>query len=137
MAWRANSSHLVALVVIMFAMASEGILIWNVRGLNTTSHYDALGQLVSTERPSIVCIQETKLDVISLFDVIQLLGHGFDYSYHPAAQTRGGVLVAWRSSIWSTSSSSIQDFSVSVCLKHGCRRALVALGRLRPVQGLR
>jgi hypothetical protein len=119
MAWRANSSHLIALVVIMFAMASEGILIWNVRGLNTTSHYDALRQLVSTERPSIVCIQETKLDVISPFDVIQLLGHGFDYSYLPVVQTRGGVLVAWCSSVWSA--SSLQDFSVLDCLKHGCR----------------
>jgi exonuclease III len=87
-------------------MGSEGLLVWNVRGLNANSNCVTLRQLVSSERPSIVSLQETKLAVISSFDVIQLLGQGFDYTYLPATQTRGGILVTWRTSVWSAASSS-------------------------------
>jgi exonuclease III len=72
-------------------------LIWNIRGLNTVNHYDAVGELVVAQCPSLVCLQETKKVVISDFDVIQLLGAGFDYVYLPAIHTqgvKGGVLVA-------------------------------------------
>jgi hypothetical protein len=48
---------------------------------------------------SLVCLQETKLETISDYDVIQLVGTSFDYVYLPAVQTRGGILVAW----WSPS----------------------------------
>jgi hypothetical protein len=41
-----------------------------------------------------VCLQETKLETISDYDVIQLVGTSFDYVYLPAVQTRGGILVA-------------------------------------------
>lgn len=52
------------------------------------------------EHPSIVCVQETKLAVISDFDVMQCLGPGFDYFFLLAVQTRGGILLAWRSDTW-------------------------------------
>jgi hypothetical protein len=42
---------------------------------------------VATERLSLICIQETKIDVISDFDVIQLLGPGFEYIYLPTIHT--------------------------------------------------
>jgi exonuclease III len=54
-------------------MGTEGILVWNVCGFNANTHYDALMKLVASERPSIACLQETKLVAISSFDVIQLL----------------------------------------------------------------
>jgi hypothetical protein len=44
-----------------------------------------------------LCVQETKLAVLNDFDVIQCLGPGFDYFFHPAVQTRGGILLEWRS----------------------------------------
>jgi hypothetical protein len=73
---------------------------------------------VSSERPSDVCLQETKLPVISDFDLIQLLGPGFNYSYLPSEQTHGGILAAWHSDMWSASCASSQCYSVSVKLKH-------------------
>jgi hypothetical protein len=46
-------------------------------------------ELVAAEWPSLVCLQETKKAIISNFDVMQLLGTGFDYVYLPVVQTRG------------------------------------------------
>jgi hypothetical protein len=51
-------------------MGSENILIWNVRGLNAQSHHDAIRELVRAKHLSIVCFQETKLNVITDFDLI-------------------------------------------------------------------
>jgi exonuclease III len=68
----------------MFPMNSGNILIWNVRGLNSRACHDVDHELVTFEHPSIVCLQETKLDVISPYDLIQIVGSGFDYFYLPA-----------------------------------------------------
>jgi hypothetical protein len=51
-------------------------------------------ELVQSESASLICLQETKLYVIYNFDVIQILGPSFDYTYLPASNTRGGILVA-------------------------------------------
>jgi hypothetical protein len=75
-------------------MEAENILVWNVRGLHAGAHRNAVRDLVSAERLSVVCLQETKLDVISDYDVMQILGAGFQYVYLPGVHTRGGVLVA-------------------------------------------
>jgi exonuclease III len=96
-------------------MRSEGVLIWNIRGLNSKLHRDALRELVIAEKPSIVYLQETKLNVISNFDVVQLLGAGFDYAFLPAMDI--GILVAWHSAIRSASSKSALEFSVLVKLR--------------------
>jgi exonuclease III len=76
-------------------MDRQSFLVWNVRGLNTNAHRDAVRELVAAERPSIACLQETKLAVITPFYILQLLGHGLDYLYLPTNQTRGGILIAW------------------------------------------
>jgi exonuclease III len=102
----------------LFPMGLESILTWNVRGLKSRSHRDAICELVRAERPSIVCLQETKLSVISYFDVIQIIGVGFDYYFLPVVGTRRGILVAWRPSSWSVSSSSHRTYSVSIKIKH-------------------
>jgi exonuclease III len=99
-------------------MITDNILIWNVRGLNSRSHCDTVRELIRAERPSIVCLQETKLSVISEFDVIQIISVGFDYYYLSAVGTHGGILVAWRSSTWSVSLSSHRAFLVSIKIKH-------------------
>jgi exonuclease III len=99
-------------------MGSENILIWNVRGLNARSHQDVVCELVGAKRPSIVCFQETKLSLILDYDLAQIVGVGFDYCYLPAMGMRGGILVAWRSAVWSVSMSSRHMFSDSVSIKH-------------------
>jgi exonuclease III len=76
-------------------MSSGSILVWNVRGLNARARRDVVRELVASEHPSIVCLQETKLHVISPFDLMQIVGLGFEYFYLPAKGTRGGILLAW------------------------------------------
>jgi exonuclease III len=82
-------------------MGTENILIWNVRGLNANCRRDVVRDLVVSEQPSIVCLEETKRIVFSDYGVMQLLRRGFDYLYLPAIHNRGGILLAWRSSCWS------------------------------------
>jgi hypothetical protein len=78
---------------------------------------DTVKELIGLECISFV-LQETKLDVISPFDIMQIVGAGFDYFYHPAISTRGGILVAWQASTWSVSCTSIRWFSVSAKVRH-------------------
>jgi exonuclease III len=51
-------------------MVSENMLFWNVRGLHLVAHRNAVHDLVTAERLSLVSLQETKLDVITDFNVI-------------------------------------------------------------------
>jgi exonuclease III len=70
-------------------------LVWNVRGLNSPARCDAIYQLVLLSGASVVCFQETKLQVVSRETVDRCLGRAFDsFFYLPAMGTRGGILLA-------------------------------------------
>jgi hypothetical protein len=104
-----------------FVMDLGNILVWNVRGLNVRLQRSVVWELIGTHRPSLVWLQETKLHVISNFDVIQLIGPGFDYAYPPPPpvdNTRGCILVACQDTVWTVSHRSIHTFSVSIKIKH-------------------
>jgi hypothetical protein len=60
----------------------------------------------------VVCLQETKLPVIRDYDIVQLIGLGFDYSFLPSDQSCGGILVAWSNAVWACSTASSRRFSV-------------------------
>ena len=71
------------------------ILNWNPRGLNDPAKKNAVREFVESVNVNLVCLQETKLDIVGRFTVIQYLGPSFDgFAYLPAVETRGGVLVA-------------------------------------------
>jgi hypothetical protein len=74
--------------------------------------------MVAVEHPSLVCLQKTKLDVPPDFDLIQIIGPGFEYAFLPVEHTWGGILIMWKSVVWSGSSASSSQFSVSVRFKH-------------------
>jgi hypothetical protein len=50
--------------------------------------------LVTQEHVSIVCLQETKLNVIDDWMVANTIGYAFVYVFVPALSTCGGILVA-------------------------------------------
>jgi hypothetical protein len=60
-----------------------------------------------------MCLQETKLAVISNYDVSKFFGVGYDYAYLLASQTMGSILVTRRAATWSALSVSVRTFSVS------------------------
>jgi hypothetical protein len=96
----------------MVPMSNNGILIWNVRGLDMMLSMN----WSQRRRLSFVC-RETKLAVISPFDIMQIVGPGFEYFYLPTEQTRGGTVIMWCSSMWSASNTSVQVFYISVKFK--------------------
>ena len=61
------------------------IVVWNVRGLNACAWCHAIRMLLDTSDASIVCLQETKMELICSSVVLDTLGLEFDdYTYLPA-----------------------------------------------------
>ena len=75
------------------------VLCWNVRGLNNPAKRNVVREFVVESKVNLVCLQETKIDVFDPFLVMQCIGPSFDgFAYLPAIETRGVVLLAWKSS---------------------------------------
>lgn len=72
------------------------ILNWNVRGLNEGARQDAVNELVRSTGATIVCLQETKMQLLDQNVVARTVGTKFVNSSAvlPAEQTRGGILLA-------------------------------------------
>jgi exonuclease III len=90
------------------------ILDCNVRGLNDLAKRHAVREYVASLRVNLVCFQETKLDVIDEYIVLQCLGPAFDgFVYLPAVETRGGILLAWDSSVLDIDSFSFDSYAIT------------------------
>jgi exonuclease III len=89
-------------------------LFWNVRGLNRKVRRDVVHTMVSSTCHDVVCLQETKKSSISHFMVMSLMGVDFDeFVTLPAVGTRGGILLAWKSTSCKVIQHRIDTFSVS------------------------
>lgn len=98
------------------------VIFWNVRGLNNRAKRAAVRTVIATAAPCIVCLQETKLSSVSPSHVSETLGGLFDgYYLLPADDTRGGILLAWQTSVIFLSNPTIGDHHVSatVCSNLG------------------
>jgi exonuclease III len=73
------------------ANRSYQMMSWNVRGFNNPSRQEEVKQVVSTFKPDVICLQETKLSEISNSNVRNILGPEFElnYCYLPIEATRG------------------------------------------------
>jgi hypothetical protein len=71
-----------------------------------------------------MCVQETKLHIISDDLVSGMLGSGFDYAYVPAVGTGGGILAASRTTVWSGSHVQLAQHSLSIKLSHHVAQTL-------------
>lgn len=81
-------------------MDPSKILIWNVRGLNSTARQDSVRTLVQSTRADVVCLQETKMERISQWLVLSTLGPDFcHFTVVPSVGASGGILVAWRQDV--------------------------------------
>ncbi|PNT71631.1 hypothetical protein BRADI_2g32722v3 [Brachypodium distachyon] len=71
--------------------------------------------LTANARASIVCLQETKLQLVSRTDVINILGADFadDFGFLPADGTRGGILLAASQRLFSLSNFSCTANTIS------------------------
>ena len=72
------------------------LVCWNIRGLNIPAKRKALRGFVDSVRAAIVCILETKLEVVDIYVILQCMGPNYDgFTYLPTSETRGGIFVAW------------------------------------------
>ena len=96
-------------------MASNlGVLVWNVRGLNSPARRNVVRLFIQSANTAIVCLQESKLETVDQNTVTQTLGAGFDgFDYLPADGTRGGVIIGWRSDMVTLSSFQKGEFTIS------------------------
>jgi exonuclease III len=70
-------------------MDYENILFWNVCGHNARSRRVVVAELVAHDRVSLLCLQETKLDVSDEHMLSTMLNESFQYASIPADGTRG------------------------------------------------
>jgi exonuclease III len=79
-------------------MSQKDVIIanWNARGLNATTHRDAVRDLARDTHAMIICLQETKLQHVDDQIIRYMLGSRFSLSYAflPAISTRGGIIIA-------------------------------------------
>jgi exonuclease III len=72
------------------------ILSWNVRGLNDGGKRLTIRNLIRQWKSNIICLQETKLEIISNNIVRSLWGcHFVDWYYLASCGASGGILLMW------------------------------------------
>ncbi|KAM0825513.1 hypothetical protein ACQ4PT_069506 [Festuca glaucescens] len=69
---------------------------WNPRGLNNKARRDAVRDLIRDTHATIVCLQETKLDLVDDALISATLGPSFtaNYAFLPSIGTSGGIILS-------------------------------------------
>jgi hypothetical protein len=77
--------------IAFMAQHNYHILNWNVRGLNDGARQDSVNELVRSTGATIVCLQETKMQLLDQNVVTRTVGAKFANSFAvlPAKQTQG------------------------------------------------
>ena len=97
-------------------MSDNKFLFWNVRGLNSRASRVCVRDVVVLEAVSVVCLQETKVQLFSDVMLSELLGADFDYLILPSVGASGGILAAWRKDVWQAAQHNISSSCISVRL---------------------
>lgn len=91
------------------------LLNWNLRGLNNPARRLVLRNIVSQQKATIVCIQESKLAMVDNNMIVEAFGPQFanNFCFLPSDGTRGGVIVAASADYFDLSASSYTLHTVS------------------------
>jgi exonuclease III len=97
-------------------MDPANILVWNIRGLNSVARQDSVVRvLVDSTKADIVCLQETKMEMIGPRLLLSMLGSSFsNYTYLPSVGVSEGILMCWKDRIGAALATRVDAFSVSV-----------------------
>ena len=90
------------------------ILNWNVRGLNFPDRRATIRETIAATPCHIVCLQETKLELVDPF-IASFLGvhNRKNFVQRPATGTRGGILLLWDESVVDVKDVCIGTFFLS------------------------
>ena len=96
---------------------SFSILNWNPRGLNARAQRLAVQSLVDQVCCSVLSLQETKLAAFPPEMLQEMVGPSLDgHAFLPVAGTRGGVLLAWNTSVFAADCIEVSTFAVTARL---------------------
>ena len=99
---------------------NHNIIVWNIRGLNNAARGATLRSVIDEAAASVVCILESKLEVVDQRVITSLLGLQFDVYVALLAQgTAGRIIVAWDSSVLMVPAFRIDQFSVMIEMAFG------------------
>jgi exonuclease III len=91
------------------------VAIWNLRGLNNPARRNSIFLFLSAFNLSMVCVQESKLQVVDSCIIFQTFGSAFDgFDFIPADGTKGGIIVAWKSNMLRVNTLHKGEFSITV-----------------------
>lgn len=91
------------------------ILCWNVRGANSDKKWNSIRDKIVESKGDIVCLQETKKEVIDQIFLRNICPQGFDaFAYKPAVGASGGILTIWKSAVFKGVEVFQNDFALSV-----------------------
>ena len=95
------------------------ILSWNVRGLHERDKRLQIKNLIRMWRADIICMQETKMELITRGFVRSLWGcHYVDWVYLGSLGASGGILVMWDSRVVENLEEAVGHYSVSCRFKN-------------------
>jgi len=100
-------------------MCDNHLIFWNARSLNNRARRNVVRTIVSQQRASIVCLQETKIANFSVPLNCDVTGTDFDYCSLPAVGASGGAVSSWRRDLWDVSSTEVRRFSITLRLSSG------------------
>ena len=90
------------------------IFSWNVRGLNDKDKHLRVRHLLNLWGADVICLQETKLELITRSLVRSLWGsHHVDWLYCGSNGALGGILVMWDTRVVEKLEDVVGNFSVS------------------------
>jgi exonuclease III len=92
---------------------------WNVRGLGMRQKRDDVRAAIDLATPSILLLQETKLNDISSFLASSFLPPKLrSFVFKPSSGASGGIATAWDDSLLQLIHHSIDDFSVTTTFSY-------------------
>ena len=88
---------------------------WNVRGLNSKEKWNAIKDKVIESGCDVVCFQETKKEQVDVNFIKNVCPISFDkFEFLPSVGASGGILTAWKSSLFRGQLAFTNEFALSV-----------------------
>ena len=88
---------------------------WNVRGLNDKKKRSIVRKEIQTQKPHLVCLQETKWEDENMGFIKETLGGKYtSYVLLSARQTAGGIMIAWDENLLTKIDTERGQFSLTV-----------------------
>lgn len=99
----------------VYFLFSMKIISYNIRGLGGKIKKKEISKLIHEHSVDLICLQETKMEEVSSQLCLSLwAGDDFDWSFKPVVGRSGGLLMLWRSSVFSLEEAFVGEHFLGV-----------------------